>query len=153
MEGWLINGTPELEARSRAPAIIGSAMATTALMLIVFALRVYVRLRMVKNFAAEDWCIVVAVVFSLPYTFGGALAQTRYGLGLPFPDYPAANQRYSKVLNYAFRAFYCVSVTAFKVALCFVYLKVRISSDLLATHILIKGFRSQAEPLPASIAA
>lgn len=121
--GWIINGTPQLEAESRYHQIIGSAMTTTALMLVVVALRAYCRLRLVKAIGPDDWCILVAVVFSLPYTFGGALVQTRYGLGLPFSKYPPQNREYSKVLNYAFRAFYCVSVSGFKVALCFSYLR------------------------------
>ncbi|KAF4551411.1 Hypothetical protein D9617_13g099100 [Elsinoe fawcettii] len=128
---WILNGTSELDAQSNHRKILGSAIATSTLMLLTVLLRGYVRVRIVKSLGADDWCILIAAITAMGYTAGGII-QTRYGVGLPPALYPPENRIDGLKLNYAFRFLYCISVSFFKFALCFAYL--RITNNSLAVR-------------------
>ncbi|KAF2155938.1 hypothetical protein K461DRAFT_290912 [Myriangium duriaei CBS 260.36] len=120
---WIYHGSPELEQQSRYPMIIGSAFVTMVLMVVTVILRGYVRLKVVKSPGYDDLLILTSALTSLVYT-AGEVVQTRYGLGLPVDKYPVESSLMAKKLNYIFRPFYCLSVSSWKVALCYSYLRI-----------------------------
>ncbi|KAE8153037.1 integral membrane protein [Aspergillus avenaceus] len=108
--GWVYNATPEVEALSRYPTILGVCFALTGLMMIVVSLRVYIRFR-AGRMAADDYVMIVT------------MHQSRYGLGLPLALRPKANLNQYMKINFAGRPFYQMGIAGFKAALCLSYLR------------------------------
>ena len=54
--------TPEYLAANKGPTVLGVIIALPALATIVVCLRMYTRIRIVKNPSWDDWAIVVALV-------------------------------------------------------------------------------------------
>lgn len=59
---WVHNATPEINAKSDYPTILGVSLPLCSLMLVIVCLRLYVRIGMLKRPGPDDWCIVAAAV-------------------------------------------------------------------------------------------
>jgi len=59
MAPWIFHGTPELDAQSNYPAVIGVAWSFTPLLIIVVATRFWLRR---KKLAYDDWIILFGTV-------------------------------------------------------------------------------------------
>ncbi|GIJ90285.1 hypothetical protein Asppvi_009239 [Aspergillus pseudoviridinutans] len=136
--GWVHNASPEIDAQSRYPLILGVCITLTVLMVITVCLRLFVRIKL-GRFGAADYVMVFGMIFSIVYN-ALCIAQSRYGLGLPLALRPKADLlTYTKVLtrplrarfdlsdqamqiNYAGRPFYQLGIAGFKAALCINYL-------------------------------
>jgi hypothetical protein len=59
---WVYNASPEINAQSDYPLILGVSIPLAALMLVIVCLRLYVRLVMLKRPGIDDWCVVAAAV-------------------------------------------------------------------------------------------
>ncbi|KAI9824684.1 MAG: hypothetical protein M1826_007262 [Phylliscum demangeonii] len=121
--GWIYNVTPAVEAQSQYPTIIAVCVALTTVMSVVIGLRLYVRAIMIRSVGADDYTILFAAVCSIVYN-ALAIAQSRWGLGLPLALRPAQNTLNYKKLNYSGRPLYMAGITGFKVALCLAYLRI-----------------------------
>ncbi|KAI9884094.1 MAG: swr1 complex component [Watsoniomyces obsoletus] len=121
--GWVYNATPAVAAQSQYPTILGVTISLTALMTIVMGLRGYVRLVLLKSVGPDDYTILFSAICSIVYN-ALAIAQSRWGLGLPLKLRPKANTLDYRTLNYAGRPFYMFGITGFKVALCLAYLRI-----------------------------
>ncbi|KAJ5162504.1 hypothetical protein N7492_007896 [Penicillium capsulatum] len=119
--GWVHNASPEAEAASQYPEILGVCLALTILMVITVILRLLVRAQ-ASRLGAADWVMVVSMVFSVIYS-ALAIAQSRYGLGLPLRLRPEANLADYTKINYAGRPFYQIGIAGFKASLCLSYLR------------------------------
>ncbi|XP_077661056.1 uncharacterized protein AFUA_6G00640 [Aspergillus fumigatus Af293] len=118
--GWVFGASPEIDAQSRYPVLLGVCISLTLLMVATVCLRLFVRIKL-GRFDASDYVMVFGMIFSIIYN-ALCIAQSRYGLGLPLalrpkPDLPT----YTK-LNYAGRPFYQLGIAGFKAALCINYL-------------------------------
>ncbi|KAF4219556.1 hypothetical protein CNMCM8980_009375 [Aspergillus fumigatiaffinis] len=119
--GWVHNASPEIDAQSRYPLILGVCITLTLLMVITVCLRLFLRIKL-GRFDASDFVMVFGMIFSIVYNALCIAPESRYGLGLPLvlrpkPDLPT----YTK-LNYAGRPFYQLGIAGFKAALCINYL-------------------------------
>lgn len=59
---WVYNSTPEVNAQSNYPTILGASFPILVLMLITVGARLYVRVRTVRGIGADDWAVVIAAV-------------------------------------------------------------------------------------------
>lgn len=119
--GWVHNASPEVEAASQYPLILGVCLSLTILMVFTVSLRLFLRAR-AGRWEAADYVMVVSMAFAVIYS-ALCISQSRYGLGLPLKKRPAENYvTYSK-LNYAGRTFYQVGISGFKASLCLSYLR------------------------------
>ncbi|ESZ91556.1 hypothetical protein SBOR_8057 [Sclerotinia borealis F-4128] len=120
---WVYNSTPEVNAQSNYPLILGVSSPLLLLMLITVGTRLYVRVRTVRGIGADDWAVVIAALCSIIYN-SCTIAQSRWGLGLPLALRPLVNLNTYSVVNYAGRPFYMMGILGFKVSLCFSYLRI-----------------------------
>ncbi|RHZ56290.1 uncharacterized protein CDV56_107890 [Aspergillus thermomutatus] len=118
--GWVHNASPEIEAQSKYPLILGVCISLTVLMIITVCLRLFVRIRL-GRFGAADYVMVFGMIFSIIYN-ALCIAQSRYGLGLPLAARPKANLLTYTKINYAGRPIYQLGIAGFKAALCISYL-------------------------------
>lgn len=121
--GWVHNAPPEVNAISRYPTILAVCISLTAVMTAIIAVRGYVRAVMLKSIGADDWTILFSGICSIVYN-ALAIAQSRWGLGLPLKLRPKENTNDYREINFAGRPFYMVGITGFKVALCLAYLRI-----------------------------
>ncbi|KAI9753036.1 MAG: hypothetical protein M1815_000135 [Lichina confinis] len=121
--GWVHNAPPEVNAISRYPTILAVCISLTAVMTAIIAVRGYVRAVMLKSIGADDWTILFSGICSIVYN-ALAIAQSRWGLGLPIALRPKENTNDYREINFAGRPFYMVGITGFKVALCLAYLRI-----------------------------
>ncbi|GAB7347680.1 hypothetical protein MBLNU459_g5247t1 [Dothideomycetes sp. NU459] len=98
-------------------------------MCLVVGLRTWVRLRLVKSLGVDDCILYLSAATAIIYV-ALALEQTRLGLGLPVRLRPKPDVREYGAVNYACRPIYNVSIAAFKIALCFTYLRIIGNSSL-----------------------
>ncbi|KAK5946823.1 hypothetical protein PMZ80_000967 [Knufia obscura] len=120
---WVHNASPEIDAQSQWPLIVGVCVGLTTLMTVTVSLRMYVRAWMIKSMGIDDWVMLSSCICSIIYN-ALCITQTRYGLGLDPKSRPDINaNKYSEV-NFAGRPFYMAGTTGFKVALCFAYLRI-----------------------------
>ncbi|KAI9788511.1 MAG: hypothetical protein M1816_006851 [Peltula sp. TS41687] len=120
---WVYNASPAVNAQSNFPTIIAVCICLTVIMIVMISMRCYVRMIMLRSVGADDWTILFSAICSIIYN-ALAIAQSRWGLGLPIAQRPAANTLDYKALNYAGRPFYMAGITGFKVALCLAYLRI-----------------------------
>ncbi|KAF7166979.1 hypothetical protein CNMCM5623_000467 [Aspergillus felis] len=118
--GWVHNASPEIDAQSRYPLILGVCITLTVLMVITVCLRLFVRIKL-GRFSAADYVMVFGMIFSIVYN-ALCIAQSRYGLGLPLALRPKVNLITYTKINYAGRPFYQLGIAGFKAALCINYL-------------------------------
>ncbi|GIK06140.1 hypothetical protein Aspvir_001783 [Aspergillus viridinutans] len=134
--GWVHNASPEIDAQSRYPLILGMCITLTVLMVITVCLRLFVRIKL-GRFDAADYVMVFGMIFSIVYnalciarksiiyfSYDPMLttAESRYGLGLPLALRPKVDLKTYTKLNYAGRPFYQLGIAGFKAALCINYL-------------------------------
>ncbi|KAI5361685.1 hypothetical protein Slin14017_G084180 [Septoria linicola] len=117
--GWIANASPELEHQSRWRSIMATTLVFTVLMIIVVALRFWIRRRILHK---EDWLTLGTMIVSIIYS-ASVIVQTKYGLGLPVQLQPIENWRNYVLCNYAARPFYLFGLAGFKLALCISYLR------------------------------
>ncbi|KAF7889618.1 uncharacterized protein EAF02_002033 [Botrytis sinoallii] len=120
---WVYNSTPEVNSQSNYPSILGASFPLLVLMLITVGTRLYVRVRTVRGIGADDWAVFIAAICSIIYN-ACTIAQSRWGLGLPLALRPIVNLNTYSSINYAGRPFYMMGILAFKVSLCFSYLRI-----------------------------
>ncbi|ETS76243.1 hypothetical protein PFICI_11630 [Pestalotiopsis fici W106-1] len=116
---WVVNGSEELDAKSEYRLVVGLCVFSSILMVAAVATRCYVRR---KKFGLDDVLVVLGAGPALVYN-AFAIVQTKYGLGLPLADRPAADKETYTFYNYVGRPFLMTSLTCFKVALCITYLR------------------------------
>ncbi|KAH1546419.1 hypothetical protein KXX57_003739 [Aspergillus fumigatus] len=98
--GWVFGASPEIDAQSRYPVILGVCISLTLVMVATVCLRLFVRIKL-GRFDASDYVMVFGMIFSIIYNaLCVALLQ----------------------LNYAGRPFYQLGIAGFKAALCINYL-------------------------------
>ncbi|KAJ5969291.1 hypothetical protein N7501_005539 [Penicillium viridicatum] len=119
--GWVHNASPEVEAASQYPLILGVCLGLTILMVFTVSLRLFLRAR-ASRWQAADYVMVVSMAFAVIYS-ALCISQSRYGLGLPLKQRPAANYLTYAKLNYIGRPFYQVGIAGFKASLCLSYLR------------------------------
>lgn len=116
---WVEHATPEQDARSRYPLVIGVSWALGGLVILVMGLRLIFR-KQTQQILAEDIFAAFGALFAI--TFDALITmQTRFGLGLKLADRPHADMAHYTAWNYASRPFYCLAGGFFKLALCFTY--------------------------------
>jgi hypothetical protein len=112
---WVHNASPEVNAQSQWPLILGVCVGLSAIMAISVALRLYVRSRILSSVGTDDYVILFSAVrqpklwttllyndycdqiCSIIYS-GLCIGQTRWGLGLPIMLRPKVNlNHYSEV--------------------------------------------------------
>lgn len=54
--------TADMEDENRGPKILGVLWALTSLTTVVVVARMYIRIRMLKNFGSDDWLIALSMV-------------------------------------------------------------------------------------------
>lgn len=59
---WVYNSTPEVNAASNYPTILGVSIPILILMLITVCTRFWVRVRTVRGIGADDWAVLAAAV-------------------------------------------------------------------------------------------
>lgn len=59
---YVVNASPEVDAQSNYPLILGVSIPLLILMLTVVGLRIYVRVSILRRPGPDDWCIAVAAV-------------------------------------------------------------------------------------------
>lgn len=59
---YVVNASPEVDAQSNYPLILGVSIPLVLLMTIVVGLRLYVRVSILRRPGPDDWCIVAAAV-------------------------------------------------------------------------------------------
>lgn len=63
---YVINASPEVNAQSNYPLILGVSIPLLLLMLTVVGLRIYVRVSILRRPGPDDWCVVAAAVSFCP---------------------------------------------------------------------------------------
>lgn len=116
---WVKNGSPLLDDQSQWQAIIITTLIFTMSMILVVALRFWIRRRILH---IEDWLTFGTMLFSSTYS-ASVILQTRYGLGLPVALQPPQDWHHYMSINYASRPFYLLGLAGFKLALCTSYLR------------------------------
>ncbi|TKX24941.1 hypothetical protein C1H76_2894 [Elsinoe australis] len=119
---WVINGTPELQEKSRYLEVVTACLVCTVFLLAANLLRLYVRIWRLHAYAIDDTLTLIASVCAIVYG-AFAISQTRLGLGLPPPDRPRENAPDYALQNIVARPFYNFATTLFKVGLCFTFLR------------------------------
>lgn len=148
--GWVSNASPEVNAESQYPTIIGVTVVMSILSIVIVCSRLYVR-QTSRGLASDDWMSTLSMVFALIYSvlciarkwIPGVTVErnmteshlltdeteTKYGLGLSIAARPAENLiTYTKV-NYAGRPIYQVGISFFKIALLISYLRLLKGTD------------------------
>ncbi|KAM3075385.1 hypothetical protein ACMFMG_007176 [Clarireedia jacksonii] len=120
---WVYNATPEVNAASNYPTILGVSIPILLLMVVTVLTRLWVRLRTVRGIGADDWAIFAAALCSIIYN-GLTITQSRWGLGLPIALRPKVNLNSYSTVNFAGRPFYMMGILGFKISLCFSYLRI-----------------------------
>ncbi|GFF24777.1 LOW QUALITY PROTEIN: hypothetical protein IFM46972_01175 [Aspergillus udagawae] len=150
--GWVHNASPEIDAQSRYPLILGVCITLTVLMVITVCLRLFVRIKL-GRFGAADYVMVFGMIFSIVYNALCISLHHRFSYE-PYSQQQKADmdwdyhwccgqrrtsehtQRYltrplhagfdlsdqAMQLNYAGRPFYQLGIAGFKAALCINYL-------------------------------
>lgn len=59
--GWVHNATPEVNAQSNYPTILGVCFSLTGAMIVVVCLRLYIRIRN-RRMAVDDYVMIVTMV-------------------------------------------------------------------------------------------
>lgn len=59
---WVHNASPELNAQSDWPKILGICLSLTTLMSLTVSLRIYVRAWMIKSLGIDDYVILFSMV-------------------------------------------------------------------------------------------
>ncbi|EFQ25973.1 ATP synthase F0 [Colletotrichum graminicola M1.001] len=125
--GWVVNATPEVEAISQWPTIIGVTCVLSFLSVTIVGSRLWIRYT-ARGLAADDCMSALSVVFALIYSIL-TITQTRYGLGLPIKLRPKEDLiKYTRV-NFAGRPFYQLGISFFKIALLISYLRLLQRTD------------------------
>ncbi|KAK1579297.1 [Colletotrichum navitas] len=125
--GWVVNATPEVEAISQWPTIVGVTCVLSFLSVTIVGSRLWIRYT-ARRLAADDWMSALSVVFALIYS-GLTITQTRYGLGLPIKLRPKGDLiKYTRI-NFAGRPFYQLGISFFKIALLISYLRLLKGTD------------------------
>lgn len=75
---WVYNASPELDAQSNWPLIIGVCTGLTTLMTITVGLRIYVRAWMIKSMGTDDWVMLSSCVFFRTKSITRKIADTIY---------------------------------------------------------------------------
>ncbi|PQE04973.1 integral membrane protein [Rutstroemia sp. NJR-2017a BBW] len=133
---WVYNASPEVNAASNYPTILGVSIPILLLMVVTVLARLWVRLRTVRGIGADDWAIFAAALCSIIYN-GLTITQSRWGLGLPLALRPKVNLNPYSTVNFAGRPFYMMGILGFKVSLCFSYLRI-LSKGQPAYRMLVK---------------
>ncbi|QSZ36825.1 hypothetical protein DSL72_006708 [Monilinia vaccinii-corymbosi] len=120
---WVYNSTPDVSAASHHLLIFKATTPLVVVMIIMVITRLYVKIRTVRGVGADDWTLVIAAVCAIVYN-ALTIAQSRWGLSLPVELRPAKNLNRFTLLNFVGRPFYVVGILAFKVSLCFSYLRI-----------------------------
>ncbi|KAH6703946.1 integral membrane protein [Verticillium dahliae] len=141
--GWVRNASPEVEAISQWPLIIGLCVALSFMSITVVSSRLFIRHK-ARGLAADDYFAGLSMLFALVYSIL-TVAQTRYGLGLPVLLRPKANLITYTRVNYAGRPFYQLGISFFKIALLISYL--RLLQAQTTRHIVDKSWN----PLKAGV--
>lgn len=119
--GWVYNATPEVEAASQYPVVLGVCLSLTILMVITVCLRLFMRAQ-ASRLGAADYVMVMSMIFSIVYS-ALCISQSRYGLGLPLKLRPKVDLATYTKINYAGRPFYQIGIAGFKTSLCLSYLR------------------------------
>ncbi|KAF0327441.1 hypothetical protein K4K61_011908 [Colletotrichum sp. SAR11_59] len=118
---WTYNTLPG--ADTDGPKIATIAIVFTALSLVIMALRLYVRMVMLKATGSDDWVIVVTWFCAAGFAVV-SIMQTKWGLGLKkLTDMPEENLYEFGLLQYAGAPFYISSILGFKLSLLLSYLR------------------------------
>jgi hypothetical protein len=64
---WVYNASPEVNAASNYPTILGVSIPILLLMVVTVLARLWVRLRTVRGIGADDWAIFAAALCSIIY--------------------------------------------------------------------------------------
>lgn len=64
--GWVYNATPEVEAASQYPVVLGVCLSLTILMVITVSLRLFMRAQ-ASRLGAADYVMVVSMVSFYPH--------------------------------------------------------------------------------------
>ncbi|KAH6605878.1 integral membrane [Trichoderma cornu-damae] len=125
--GWVVNATEAINDESQYPTIIIICVVLSVVSIAVVGARLYIRYT-ARGLASDDWVSALSVVFALIYSIL-CIVQTRYGLGLPIRDRPAANLIPYTRVNFAGRPIYQVGISFFKIALLISYLRLLKGTD------------------------
>ncbi|KAM0505967.1 hypothetical protein D7B24_004173 [Verticillium nonalfalfae] len=125
--GWVRNASPEVEAISQWPLIIGLCVALSFMSITVVSSRLFIRHK-ARGLAADDYFAGLSMLFALVYSIL-TVVQTRYGLGLPVLLRPKANLVTYTRVNFAGRPFYQLGISFFKIALLISYLRLLQGTD------------------------
>ncbi|KAF4551200.1 Hypothetical protein D9617_14g076570 [Elsinoe fawcettii] len=135
---WTLHVTPEVDAQSSYPRIFAIAGCFTGLMLAMVGVRFWVRARIVRAIGADDWVVLASAFLSVVYSCM-AIAQSRFGLGLPVRLRPKQDANIFATLNFACRPIYNACITGFKVGLCLAYLRLITQTSMNKYRLLIWG--------------
>ncbi|KEY83381.1 integral membrane protein [Aspergillus fumigatus] len=114
--GWVFGASPEIDAQSRYPVILGVCISLTLLMVATVCLRLFVRIKL-GRFDASDYVMVFGMIFSIIYNalcIAPRPPHVHKGTTRPLTV--------DELLNYAGRPFYQLGIAGFKAALCINYL-------------------------------
>ncbi|KAM0322027.1 hypothetical protein ACHAQA_009770 [Verticillium albo-atrum] len=125
--GWVLNASPEVEAISQWPMIIGLCVALSFMSITVVSSRLFIRHK-ARGLASDDCFAALSMVFALIYSIL-TIVQTRYGLGLPLLLRPKENLNIYTKVNFAGRPFYQLGISFFKIALLLSYLRLLQGTD------------------------
>ncbi|KAH3401831.1 hypothetical protein ACP6JB_001910 [Aspergillus fumigatus] len=138
--GWVFGASPEIDAQSRYPVLLGVCISLTLLMVATVCLRLFVRIKL-GRFDASDYVMVFGMIFSIIYN-ALCIARKRSPSG-PYKSmihdpclqlqkavmdwgyrWLCGQSQTSPLLqlNYAGRPFYQLGIAGFKAALCINYL-------------------------------
>ncbi|KAI4136776.1 MAG: hypothetical protein L6R39_007616, partial [Caloplaca ligustica] len=120
---WIHNGSEHLDEISDYRTILGVCIALPILMTVVVAMRAYTRGKILNSLGLDDWVIFFSAICAIIYA-GLCIGQSKWGLGLPLKMRPKPNLNEYSVINFAGRPFYMMGILGFKVALCWVYLRI-----------------------------
>ncbi|KAI1097550.1 hypothetical protein F4804DRAFT_351522 [Jackrogersella minutella] len=108
---------------TRGPQILGAVISTTLVALIVFCLRIYVRIHMVRNVGIDDYIMLVAILLSLAGT-GIIIAQVQYGAGRHIAYLDPETNRIGLKLNFITQPIYLWAIPMAKLSIGFFLMRI-----------------------------
>ncbi|KAK3391182.1 hypothetical protein B0H63DRAFT_520376 [Podospora didyma] len=115
--------TPPSDDPSISWTVIACAVVTTALASLAVGLRLYVRVKLLRAMAREDWCIIAAWVFSVASN-GVVIKEAEVALGHHMATVSAADIMTWFRASYALSIFYNLSLCFAKISILLLYLRV-----------------------------
>ncbi|OTA03472.1 PTH11-like G-protein-coupled receptor [Trichoderma parareesei] len=124
---WVLNADEAINHESQYPTIVIICAVLSFFSILIVGTRLYIRYH-ARGLAGDDWMAALSVVFALIYSIL-CIVQTRYGLGLPIKDRPAASLIPYTRVNFAGRPIYQLGISFFKIALLISYLRLLKGTD------------------------